>query len=67
MDGTDYEISHVKASPLPVLIPLELKYSPQDPVFKYHISLVSLLRSLFPVGLLLKILKELLFSSIQAT
>jgi len=26
---------HSKPSPLPILIPLEPKYSPEDPVFKY--------------------------------
>ena len=30
---TNYE--DIKPSPLPILIPLGPKYSPQDPVFKY--------------------------------
>ena len=34
-NGTIYEIPHCEPSPLPILIPLGLKYSPQDPVFKY--------------------------------
>ena len=50
------KIPVVKSSPLPVLIPLGPKYSPQDPVFKYPWP-VSLLRSLLlqitPTGCIL--------------
>ena len=51
MNGTNYRIPHVEPSLLPILVPLGSKYSPQDPVFKYHYRYHTFAENVYATGI----------------